>query len=117
MRKRCQHVLLLLAVLTPLCSCGKGGEQPSRQDGTSAVSAAARAEQQLAEERQARERDQNIALMQLRQEARKSALSHLMAVALGCLAAVLLLLLAREHRLRVVLEAALKWLLRRRNEG
>ena len=53
----------------------------------------------------------DIAAMQVQHEERKGTLGETLAIVLGCLVACLILLLARERRLRKILTVALRWLL------
>ena len=67
-------------------------------------------EERLAQERRRRDRDKEVAKLELQQENRKSTLAVTMAVAAGTLAAVVIVLLARERRIRRITATALRWL-------
>ena len=76
--------------------------------------AKARVEEQLTQEKTLRGREQRAAVVKLDQEERRSALGRTLSIALGCFAAVLIVLAARERRLRRTLTGALRWLLKRK---
>jgi len=73
-------------------------------------------EERLAQERHRRDRDRQIAEVRLKQQDRKSSLSATIAIGSACFAAVVILLLARERRVRNTVAAALRHLWERRSE-
>lgn len=72
-------------------------------------------EERLARERHRRDRDRQIAEVKLKQQDRKSSLSATIAIGSACLAAIVILLLARERRVRNTVVAALTHLWERRD--
>ena len=76
--------------------------------------ARARLEHQLAQERTARERERRRARARLGQEEQKSTLGGVIAVVLACLVTAVVVLMARERRIRSTLTLALRRVLGRR---
>ena len=110
-------VLILLVVLVTSVGCDEEGENNRVAERgayqarvKSERNARVQAEERLAQERRRRDRDKEVAKVELQQEARKSTLAVTMAVAAGTLAVVVIVLLARERRIRRITATALRWL-------
>ena len=115
-------VTLILVTVIALRGCGgddaeeevKAHQRTLQEQVQAERDARGRAERQLAQEKRLRERDGRAAVVRLDQEERRSALGRTLSIALGCFAAVLIVLVARERRLRRTLTGALRWLLEKK---
>ena len=114
--------ILILVTVIALCGCGeddaeeeiKAHQKTLQAQLQTEQDARGRVERQLAQEKKLRERDGRAAVVKLDQEERRSALGRTLSIALGCFAAILIVLVARERRLRRTLTGALRWLLKRK---
>ncbi len=115
-------VTLILVTVIALRGCGeddaeeesKAHRETLQAQVRAGRDARVRAERQLAQEKKLRQRDGRTAVVKLDQEERRSALGRTLSIALGCFAAILIVLIARERRLRRTLTAALRWLLEKK---
>jgi len=120
LRKRWLMLLTILLVVTS--SCGDDQEHQEKQTATlerafrSQVEAErtgrTKAEQELDRERRQRAREQLAAKTRSHAEARQSVLARTLSITLACLLAAVIVLLARERRLRLALMHLLERLLR-----
>ena len=115
-------VTLILVTVIALRGCGeddseeeiKAHQKTLQAQVEAERDARGRVERQLAQEKKHRERDGRAAVVKLDQEERRSALGRTLSIVLGCFAAILIVLVARERRLRRTLTAALRWILERK---
>lgn len=115
-------VTLILVTVIALRGCGeddteeevKAHQRTLQEQVQAERDARGRAERQLAQEKKLRERDGRASVLKLDQEERRSALGRTLSIALGCFAAILIVLVARERRLRRTLTGALRWLLEKK---
>ena len=115
-------ITLILVTVIALRGCGEDEVEEETKAHQKTLQAQVQAERtakervegQLTEEKKLRQRDRRAAVVKLDQEERRSALGRTLSIALGCFAAVLIVLAARERRLRRTLTGALRWLLKRK---
>ena len=116
---RTAKILLLLFLLVAAVGCDEQDQEKWRayqRQIQAEQQARAEADRRLAQERQARDREKQVADLQVQQESRKSTMGTTIAVGSVCLATVVIFLLARERRIRNVLVTALRWLVERRSK-